>query len=97
MLLIVHTDSHDFDLQLFKFACLLRQTAQLCHAEGSPVASVEIEEHPGATLPGKSKTVTVLVLQAEIRRGFACRGGGLWLGIGAKLGKRRGRHETHGE
>src|SRR5215471_8095569 len=93
MLLIVHADSDYFYIQLLKLACFLRQTAQFRHAERSPVPAVEIEKHPGAVLLRKSKRVPVLVLQAEIRCRLACRRGGLWLGVGSDLAKRRSHQE----
>jgi hypothetical protein len=80
MFLVVHADGDDFYFSLLQLFRMLRQTAQLNHAERSPVAAVEVQENPISTLGGQGEGSSVLVPQAEI---------GSWL-AGGRLNLRFG-------
>jgi hypothetical protein len=78
--LIIHTDSNHADVQLIKLALVLRELAQLAHAEWSPVTAIEDQQKATATLVGKAKGMAFLIAECELRRGLPLAERALWFG-----------------
>lgn len=69
--LIIHADRDDSHFSLFQLFRVLRQTAQLRHAERSPISSVEIQKNPASALIRQLQNGPILILQREVRRRLA--------------------------
>jgi hypothetical protein len=71
MLLVVCADSDNSRVEPVKFVLVLRELAQLPHAKGSPVTTVENKDHAGAASGGEMERLSVLILKSEIGRRLA--------------------------
>jgi len=71
---IIYTDGDDGGLEGGELIFVLRELAQLLLAVGSPVSTVEDDEHALAVQGSEREVLAVLVFQGKERRGFAgCR------------------------
>jgi hypothetical protein len=85
---------------LLKFARMLRELAQLAHADRSPVSTVEDEDDTGAVLTGECERPAILIVQSEIRRGLQAGERRLRLGqnqLPCKKGSRSQQHNKEGQ
>src|SRR5690242_10929512 len=64
---IVNADRYYFGILGIKVGFPLRELAQLVHAKGSPVSTIEIQHNSAATLGSEIEIVSRSVLQSEIR------------------------------
>ena len=79
VLAIVNTDGHKLCADRIELFRVLRELAQLTRAVGSPVPTVEDQEHALAAHRCQTKRLALFVLQGKLRRGLILGRRNLWL------------------
>lgn len=94
---VVNADSDQARLEGDKLSGVPRELAQLTRAIGSPISSIENQEHALAVHRSQMKRSAVFVLEDEIRSGLAGRGCRLWPGkhLLPRTGARKQEQHQH--
>jgi hypothetical protein len=80
MVTIVNADSQNTGFEGIKVLLVPRELAQLAGTVGSPISAIEKQEYTLAAQGSEPERLGVFVLQDEVGRWLAFRGGYLWLG-----------------
>ena len=70
VLLVIHADRYEACLGLLELTSMLRELAQLAHADRSPVAAIEQQHDPRSAQTRKGQRLAILIVQGEVRRGL---------------------------